>query len=73
MGETNIPLPYVVRRESAVPDHATDLATNYPLVQDEMIAQARHVNGAGAVDVVYELDNRHVCTIMSNFCRYHKC
>ena len=37
LGETNIPLAYIVRHESAVPDHATDLATNYLLVQDKMI------------------------------------
>ena len=68
LGETKIPLAYVVRRESAVPDQATDLATNYPLVQDEMIARAPDVNGAGDVDVVYELDHRHVWTIMADLC-----
>ena len=33
-GETNIQLAYVVCCESAVPDHATDLDTDYPLTQE---------------------------------------
>ena len=68
LGETKILLACVFCRKSYLPDHSTDLATNYPLDQDEMIARAPHVNGAGDVDTVYELDHRHVWTIMADLC-----
>ena len=31
------------------------------------------MNGSGAVDTVYKLDNRHVWKIMADLCRDHKC
>ena len=73
LGETKIPLSYVVRREAEVPPQATDPSANYPLVQDEMIRRASHQTGEGSVDPVFEVDNRLVWTIIADLMRDHKC
>ena len=73
LGKTKIPLSYVVRQEAEVPPQATDPSANYPLVQDEMICRVSHQTGAGAVDPVFEVDNRLVWTIIADLMRDHKC
>ena len=73
LGETKILLSYVVRREAEVSPQATDPSANYPLVQEEIILRAPHQTVAGAVDPVFEVDNRLVWTIIADLMRDHKC
>jgi hypothetical protein len=37
-GEQNLPLPYVIRRNTAVPPNEDDPSANYPTAITEMIA-----------------------------------
>lgn len=64
LGERKIPLAYVIRKLAEVPIAAGDPATNYPTIQDEMIARAPHttVNGDGATvpDPIYLVNREKV-------------
>ena len=73
LGHTKIPLAYVVRKEQDVPPHATDPQDGYPVIQDEMIRRAPHVNAAGQKTESFNIDNRHVWTLISELTRDHKC
>ena len=73
LGHTKIPLAYVVRKEQDVPPHATDPQENYPVVQDEMIHRAPHLDATGNKTESFNIDNRRVWTLISELTRDHKC
>ena len=73
LGHTKIPLAYVVRKEQDVPLHATDPQENYPVVQDEMIRRAPHLDATGNKTESFNIDNRRVWTLISELTRDHKC
>ncbi len=56
LGERKVPLAYVVRKNVAIPD-GDDPSTNYPTIQDEMIARAPHTvvatDGTVTPDPIY--------------------
>ncbi len=56
-GEQNLPLAYVIRRNTAVPPDEDDPSTNYPTAVMEMIAQAPH---GTAATVVWTYVKNHV-------------
>ena len=71
LGETGIPLAYVVREEVAVP--VDDPEGGYPSVQDEMIARAPHLDGAGNRLPTYLADRLRVWELVSELCRDQDC
>jgi hypothetical protein len=66
LGESKIPLAYIVRDEEALPD-GNDPAINYATVQDEMIRRAPH-DGQ-----MYQSDNEKTWEIMAAITRDHDC
>ncbi|KAI2513196.1 hypothetical protein MHU86_1234 [Fragilaria crotonensis] len=74
LGERKIPLAYVVRKHVAIPEGA-DPPTNYPTIQDEMIARAPHymtlANGTQVPDPIYLVNREKVWDIISRITRDH--
>ena len=62
LGETGVPLQYVVRREREVP--ANDPPGGYPTPTEEMIARAPHFDGAGNPTQTFVADNHKVWEFM---------
>lgn len=73
LGQTKIPLAYIVRKEEDVPPHAGDPAADYGIVQDELIARAPHRDAAGNRTELYNNDNHRVWTLLVGLCRSHLC
>lgn len=72
LGETKIPLAYVIRKDRNVPADP-DPSANYSTVQAEMIRRAPQVNAAGEELPTYASDNRKVWELLSSICREHEC
>jgi hypothetical protein len=79
LGETNIPLSYVVREEVGMPIDP-DPSAGYSLIQDEMIRHApHHIPAHGVpveeqdVDPTYQIDNRKVWQVLSDLCHEKDC
>ena len=74
LGERKIPLAYVIRKNTAIPDGA-DPSTNYPTIQDEMIARAPHMmtaaDGTAIPDPIYLVNREKVWDIISKITRDH--
>jgi hypothetical protein len=66
LGETGVPLAYVVRENVEIPP-GTDPSEWYITVAGEMIARAPHGNQA------YANDSMEVCSYMANITRAHDC
>jgi hypothetical protein len=79
LGETKIPLAYVVREDIEMPAGA-DPSAGYILIQDEMIRRAPHripAHGVPvedqALDPTFQIDNRKVWQILSDLCHDKDC
>jgi hypothetical protein len=74
LGERKIPLAYVVRKHVAVPE-GVDPSTNYPTIQDEMIARAPHtviaMDGTIMPDPIYLVNREKVWDIISKITQDH--
>lgn len=73
LGEHNIPLAYVIRKEDEIPDDP-DPSTNYPTVQDEMIRRAPHGKWTGddwTPDPIYLINREKVWDIVAQITREH--
>jgi hypothetical protein len=66
LGETGVPVDYVVRENVEIPS-GTDLSEGYIAVADEMIARAPHGNQA------YANDSMEVWSYMVNITQAHDC
>lgn len=66
LGETKIPLAYVIRDTVELPE-GDDPSDGYATVQDEMIRRAPHGTQ------VYQTDNQMVWTIIAQISREHDC
>jgi hypothetical protein len=73
LGQTHIPLAYVVRKEEEVQPHIQDPLANYPIIQDEMIGRAPHKDIDGDRTLLFNTDNKKVWTIIHELVRNHKC
>ena len=72
LGETGIPLAYVVRKEENVPANP-DPSANYDTAMDEMIARAPHADAAGVMTAHFSVDRTKVWQLMSTICRDEVC
>ena len=63
IGETKVPLSYVIRPLEAPPISADDPSVDYDSVEDEMIARNPHGT------VTYRADNKKVWEIVSAICQ----
>jgi hypothetical protein len=74
LGERKIPLAYVIRKNVAIPEGA-DPSTNYPTIQDEIIARAPHTvvaaDGTVTPDPIYIVNREKVWDIISKIYRDH--
>jgi hypothetical protein len=68
LGETKIPLAYVIREDPDVTPENNNPATNYSTKQAEMIARAPHYQGNDAHPTFTE-DNHKVWALLANICR----
>jgi hypothetical protein len=57
VGQTKIPLAYIVWKEETVTPNAADPPTNYTIAQDELIARAPHRDAAGNHTELFNNDN----------------
>ena len=73
LGETGIPLAYVVRKNEAVKPEADDPPGNYTSSVDEMIARAPHKDVADAYLPVYLSDRQKVWKLLADICRDTEC
>jgi hypothetical protein len=72
LGETGVPLAYVIRKDARVPPEADDPSGNYTSPTDEMIARAPHE--AGGVNLpTYLSDREKVWELLAGICRAHDC
>jgi hypothetical protein len=75
--ERKIPLAYVIRKSVEVLDANGDPTTNYPTIQDEMIARAPHhfTNDDGVLnpDPIYLVNREKVWEIIAKITREHSC
>jgi len=75
LGDHKIPLAYVVRKDENIP--VNDQMTEYPTVQDAMIARAKHftvaANGTKTPDPVYINNREKVYEIIAKMTREHSC
>jgi hypothetical protein len=69
VGDTKVPLSYVIRDESVVIPDFDDPSANYETQQAEMVARAPHADAAGDPHPVYVQDNHTVWTIISDICK----
>ena len=65
LGERKIPLACVVRKNVAIPD-GDDPPTNYPMIQDEMIARAPHTADETVIpDPIYLMNREKIWDVIS--------
>jgi uncharacterized membrane protein YgcG len=69
LGQTKIPLAYVIRAEIAVPAEATDPATNYNSKTDELIARAPIQDAGGGDNEHYLVDRGTVWDLIESITR----
>jgi hypothetical protein len=67
LGETKIPLAYVIREDPDVAPEADNLPTNYSIKQAEMITRAPHQQGANPHSMFTE-DNHKVWALLADIC-----
>ena len=70
LGETGIPLGYVIRKDALVPDEPDG---GYATVYDEMIRRAPHLDAAGHNLPTYLTDRTKVWELLANMCRDITC
>jgi hypothetical protein len=68
LGETLVPLSYVIGQEEAVEDEVDDLPGNYESIQLEMTARAPHITAAGDPHPIFVKDNHKVWDILQDIC-----
>ena len=73
LGETGIPLAYVVRKDEAVPPEADDPATNYESATDEMVARAPYTDAAGDLLPTFIADRRKTWELLADLGRDDDC
>jgi hypothetical protein len=73
LGETGIPLAYVVRKDEAVPAAANDPSNNYDSRFEEMVARAGHRDAQGDLLDTYVADRLRVWELLSAICRDSDC
>jgi hypothetical protein len=60
LGQTHIPLSYVVRKNEQVPPHLVDPPNNYTSIQDEMISRAPQLDDDGERTLLFTTNNKRV-------------
>jgi hypothetical protein len=73
LGETGIPLAYVIRKDIAVKPSIEDNELNYHTKQEEMIARAPIVDENGNFTLVYIADRTKVWELIATMCREQEC
>ena len=73
LGDTGIPLSYVIRRERADPAVPVDPPDGYASVSDEMIHRAPHQDENGMDLPSYLADRVKVWDLLAALCRDHNC
>jgi predicted ribosome quality control (RQC) complex YloA/Tae2 family protein len=73
LGQTDIPLSYIVRKEADVVPSLLDPQANYSIIHDEMIAWAAHMDANGDRTQLYNTDNKRVWALIHELTRNHKC
>ena len=73
LGETGIPLSYVIRRTEAVPPAAADPPDNYTTPIMEMTERAPHTDANGVHLPVYLRDREKVWDLLARMCRQEEC
>jgi hypothetical protein len=73
LGETGIPLAYVVRKDEAVPPAANDPSNNYDSRFEEMVARAGHSDVNGELLDTFVADRQRVWELLSAICRDSDC
>jgi hypothetical protein len=73
LGQTHIPLSYVLRKDEQVPPHIVDPTNNCTSIQDEMINRAPQVNVNGEKTLLFTTDDKRVWTLIHELTRNHKC
>ena len=78
LGETKVPLAYVLRPDPTIPDEADDPSTTeaesqYATYQEEMIKRAPINNDQGDDHPTFQQDNHRVWSLISELLRDHKC
>ena len=73
LGETGIPLVYVVQKDEAVPPEADDPATNHESATDEMVAHAPYNNVAGDLLPMFIADRRKTWELLADLGRDDDC
>jgi hypothetical protein len=69
VGDTKVPLSYVIRDDPEVIPEADDPPENYETRQSEMVARAPHTDAAGNPDPVFVQDNHTVWDIIADICK----
>jgi hypothetical protein len=73
LGQTHIPLSYVVRKNEQVPPHLVDPPNNYTSIQDEMISRAPQLDDDGERILLFMTNNKRVWTLIHKLASNHKC
>lgn len=73
LGHTKILLAPFVQCEKEVLDHPAVPQANCPVIQDEMVLRAPHINKAGIHMNLFNIDNIAIWTLLSGLTKGHKC